>query len=296
MSFGKLMKAVASGARPKTLAAGMVPVWLGGVLAWKLTGNFDSWLWSCTLLGALCVQIATNFFNDAVDGKKGADGVARTGPRRLTGTGEMSFRQVMALGGLFLTGAVFFGMFLCMARGWPMVAIGIPSLFLAYGYTGGPFPLAYRGLGEVFVILFFGFIAVMGTVFVQTGTWPNEAILLGAQVGLLSAVLISVNNFRDREEDAKVGKKTIAVRFGLKFTAAVIWLEIKLAALLGMVWLVMGYPLYGLASIPVFVIGMRIIWGVLTLPPGEGFNRILALGALELILFAAVFHTVAVCF
>jgi 1,4-dihydroxy-2-naphthoate octaprenyltransferase len=296
MSFGKLMKAVASGARPKTLAAGMVPVWLGGVLAWKLTGNFDSWLWSCTLLGALCVQIATNFFNDAVDGKKGADGVARTGPRRLTGTGEMSFRQVMALGGLFLTGAVFFGMFLCMARGWPMVAIGIPSLFLAYGYTGGPFPLAYRGLGEVFVILFFGFIAVMGTVFVQTGTWPNEAILLGAQVGLLSAVLISVNNFRDREEDAKVGKKTIAVRFGLKFTAAVIWLEIKLAALLGMAWLVMGYPLYGLASIPVFVIGMRIIWGVLTLPPGEGFNRILALGALELILFAAVFHTVAVCF
>jgi 1,4-dihydroxy-2-naphthoate octaprenyltransferase len=296
MSFGKLMKAVASGVRPKTLAAGMVPVWLGGVLAWKLTGNFDSWLWSCTLLGALCIQIATNFFNDAVDGKKGADGVARTGPRRLTGTGEMSFRQVMALGGLFLTGAVFFGMFLCMARGWPMVAIGIPSLFLAYGYTGGPFPLAYRGLGEVFVILFFGFIAVMGTVFVQTGTWPNEAILLGAQVGLLSAVLISVNNFRDREEDAKVGKKTIAVRFGLKFTAAVIWLEIKLAALLGMAWLVMGYPLYGLASIPVFVIGMRIIWGVLTLPPGKGYNRILALGALELILFAAVFHTVAVSF
>ena len=290
------MKAVVAGARPKTLAAGMVPVWLGGVLAWKLTGNFDGWLWSCTLLGALCVQIATNFFNDAVDGKKGADGVARTGPRRLTGTGEMSFRQVMALGGLFLIGAVFFGMFLCMARGWPMVAIGIPSLFLAYGYTGGPVPLAYRGLGEIFVILFFGFIAVMGTVFVQTGTWPKEAILLGAQVGLLSAVLISVNNFRDREEDAKVGKKTIAVRFGSKFTAVVIWLEIKLAALLGIAWLVMGYPLYGLASTPVFVIGMRIIWGVLTLPPGKGFNKILALGALELVLFAAVFHAVVACF
>lgn len=183
-----------------------------------------------------------------------------------------------------------------MARGWPMVAIGIPSLFLAYGYTGGPFPLAYRGLGEIFVILFFGFIAVMGTVFVQTGTWPKEAILLGAQVGLLSAVLISVNNFRDREEDAKAGKKTIAVRFGPKFTAVVIWLEIKLAALLGIAWLVMGYPLYGLASLPVFVIGMRIIWGVLTLPPGKGFNKILALGALELILFATVFHAVVACF
>lgn len=293
MSFGTLVKVVISGARPKTLAAGLVPVWLGGVLAWKLTGDFDGWLWSCTLLGALCIQIATNFFNDAVDGKKGADGEARTGPRRLTGTGEMSFRQVMLLGAVFLAGAVIFGAFLVMARGWMMLAIGLPSLFLAYGYTGGPFPLAYRGLGEIFVILFFGFIAVMGTVFVQTGTWPNEAILLGAQVGLLSAVLISVNNFRDREPDAAVGKKTLAVRFGPKFAAGVIWLEIKLAAFLGIVWLLKGYPLFGFASLPVFVIGMRIIWGVLTMPPGKGFNRLLALGALQLILFAAVFHAVA---
>lgn len=292
MSFGTLVKAVVSGARPKTLAAGLVPVWLGGVLAWKLTGNFDAWLWTCTLLGALCIQIATNFFNDAVDGKKGADGENRTGPRRLTGAGEMSFSQVMMLGAVFLTGAIVFGTFLCMARGWPMVLIGIPSLFLAYGYTGGPFPLAYRGLGEIFVILFFGFIAVMGTVFVQTGTWPNDAILLGAQVGLLSAVLISVNNFRDREQDAAVGKKTLAVRFGPKFAAAIIWLEIKVAAFLGIVWLVKGYPLFGLASLPVFVIGMRIIWGVLTMPPGKGYNRLLALGAIELILFAAVFHGV----
>ncbi len=292
MSFGTLVKAVVSGARLKTLAAGLVPVWLGGVLAWKLTGNFDAWLWCFTLLGALCIQIATNFFNDAVDGKKGADGENRTGPRRLTGTGEMSFGQVMGLGVIFLTGAVIFGTFLCMARGWPMVLIGIPSLFLAYGYTGGPFPLAYRGLGEIFVILFFGFIAVMGTVFIQTGTWPNEAILLGAQVGLLSAVLISVNNFRDREQDAAVGKKTLAVRFGPKFAAAIIWLEIKVAAFLGIVWLVKGYPLFGLASLPVFVIGMRIIWGVLTMPPGKGYNRLLALGAIELILFAAVFHGV----
>ena len=211
---GNLMKAVLSGARPKTLAAGVVPVWAGGLLAWKLTGAFDWWLWVCTLLGALCIQIATNFFNDAVDGKNGADGERRTGPRRLTGTGEMRFGQVMGLGGAFLAGAVFFGVFLFLARGWPVLAIGLPSLFLAYGYTGGPFPLAYRGMGEVFVILFFGFVAVMGTVFVQTGTWPVEAVLLGGQVGLLSAVLISVNNFRDREEDALVGKRTLAVKFG----------------------------------------------------------------------------------
>ena len=271
-------------------------MWAGAVLAWKLSGEINWWLLACTLLGALCIQIATNFFNDAVDGKKGADGEARTGPRRLTGTGEMGFGQVMGLGAVFLLGAVFFGTFLVMERGWPMLAIGLPSLFLAYGYTGGPFPLAYRGLGEIFVILFFGFVAVMGTVFIQTGGWPREAVLLGGQVGLLSAVLISVNNFRDREGDALVGKRTLAVRFGGKVAAAVIWLEIKGAALLGIGWLMMGHPLFGLASLPVFVIGMRIIWGVLTLPPGREMNRMLALGALQLVLFAGVFHAVAAFF
>lgn len=296
MNAGNLTKAVLSGARPKTLAAGVVPVWVGGVLAWKLTGNFDAWLWSCTLLGALCIQIATNFFNDAVDGEKGADGELRTGPRRLTGSGEMSFSRVMGLGTVFLVGAVFFGAVLFLERGWPILAIGVPALFLSYGYTGGPFPLAYRGMGEIFVLLFFGFIAVMGTVFLQTGTWPREAILLGSQVGLLSAVLISVNNFRDREEDAKIGKRTLAVIFGGKIAAALIWLEIKAAALLGIAWLAMGYPLFGLASLPVFAIGMRITWGVLTLPADARMNRLLAMGALELVLFAAVFHAVAVFF
>ena len=293
MTSGTLLKAIISGARPKTLAAGVVPVWAGGALAWKLSGSINAWLLACTLLGALCIQVATNFFNDAVDGKKGADGAARTGPKRLTGTGEMSFARVMALGGVFLAGAVAFGTPLVMERGWPMLAIGLPSLFLAYGYTGGPFPLAYRGLGEVFVIGFFGFVAVMGTVFVQTGEWPREAVLLGGQIGLLSSVLISVNNFRDREGDTLVGKRTLAVRLGPKVAAAVIWLEIKGAAFLGVVWLAMGYPLLGLASMPVLLIGMRIIWGVLTLPPDARMNRLLALGALQLILFAAVFHAVA---
>ena len=293
MTSGKLIKAILSGARPKTLAAGVVPVWAGGVLAWKLSGAFDAWLWVCTLLGALCIQIATNFYNDAVDGKKGADGEGRTGPRRLTGTGEMSFAQVMGIGTAFLVGAAFFGAFLVMERGWLMLVIGLPSLFFAYGYTGGPFPLAYRGLGELFVIVFFGFVAVMGTVFIQTGTWPREAVLLGGQIGLLSAVLISVNNFRDREGDELVGKRTLAVRLGRKVAAAVIWLEIKIAAFLGVVWLAMDYPLFGLASMPVLVIGMCIIWGVLTLPPDQRMNRLLALGALELVLFAGVFHAVA---
>lgn len=296
MTTGQWMRLILIGARPKTLAAALVPVWLGGVMAWKLSGEFHPGLWICTLLGAMCIQIATNFFNDAVDGIKGADSEMRTGPKRLTGAGELSSRQVLAVGGIFLLAAVVFGAVLFIERGWVMLAIGLPSLFFAYGYTGGPFPLAYRGLGEVFVILFFGFVAVLGTMFVQMGEVSREGFLLGAQVGLLSAVLISVNNFRDRREDLLVDKKTLAVRFGPKVAAAVIWLEIKIAAFLGIAWLGTDYPLFGLASAPMFMIGMRIIWGVMTMPPGEGFNRLLAMGAAQMIMFASIFHLLATIF
>ena len=288
-----LFKSCLLAARPKTLPAAIVPVWAGCVLAWKITGSCDVALAIWTLLGALCIQIATNFFNDAIDSRKGADTARRLGPVRVTASGLMSPRAVMAAGLVFLTGAAVCGVFLYQARGWPVIAIGIPSLFLAYGYTGGPFPLAYRGMGELFVIAFFGLVAVAGTVFIQTGLWPREALLLGAQVGLLSAVLISINNFRDRGEDSTTGKRTLAVRFGPKVAAAVIWLEIKVAAFAGLGWVAFGHPGLMLASLPVLLLGMRIIWGVFTLPPGPAFNKLLALGGVQLILFAAVFHLAA---
>lgn len=280
-------------ARPKTLPAAVVPVWAGCVLAWKLSGNFDRWLALSTLLGAVAIQLATNFFNDAIDARKGADTARRVGPRRVTASGMLSAPTVMAMGFICLVLALGCGVALFQARGWPIVFIGIPSMFLAYGYTGGPFPLAYRGMGELFVILFFGLVAVTGTVFVQSGEWPVEAFLLGLQVGLLSAVLISINNFRDREEDATTGKRTLAVRLGPKPAAAIIWLEIKIAAFAGLAWLALGQPMLIFASLPVLIIGMRICWGVFTLPPGPAFNRLLALGGLQLVLFAGVFHLAA---
>ena len=287
------LKSCLLAARPKTLPAAIVPVWVGCVLAWKLRGTFDLPLALATLLGAIAIQIATNFFNDAIDARKGADTERRLGPVRVTASGMMSPRSVMRIAAGFLGVALVCGVFLYQARGWPIVLIGIPSLFLAYGYTGGPFPLAYRGMGELFVILFFGLVAVTGTVFIQTGLWPREALLLGAQTGLLSGVLISINNFRDREEDASTGKRTFAVRFGPKPAAALIWLEIKLAAFGGLAWMALGQPALIAASLPVLLIGLRIIWGVFTLPPGPGFNRLLALGGVQLILFAAVFHFAA---
>jgi len=281
-------------ARPKTLPAAIVPVWLGCVLAWKLTGTIDATLAFCTLGGALCIQIATNFFNDAIDHRKGADTANRLGPTRVTASGLMTPDRVMrwALG--FSLAAAAFGTVLVLARGWPILAIGIPSLLLAYGYTGGPFPLAYRGLGELFVVIFFGWIAVAGTVFVQTGTWPPESILLGTQVGLLSAILISINNLRDRAEDATTGKRTLAVRLGPRYAIAIVWLEVKLAAFLGLGWMIYELPYFAIASAPIFLIGLRILWGLITIPPGPAMNRILALGGAQLVFFAAAFHIIAV--
>lgn len=287
------LKSVVLAARPKTLPAAIVPVWAGCVLAWKLTGNFNLLLALCTLGGSIAIQIATNFFNDAIDAAKGADTEKRLGPIRVTASGMMKSSTVMRLACVFLAIATICGVVLYQARGWPVIAIGIPSLFLAYGYTGGPFPLAYRGMGEIFVVLFFGLVAVTGTVFMQTGEWPREALLLGLQIGLLSAVLISINNLRDREEDATTNKRTLAVRFGPKVAVAVIWLELKIAVFAGLVWLAWGHPMLALAGIPVFMLGLRIIWGVMTFPPGPAFNRLLALGGGQLILFATAFHLAA---
>lgn len=259
-----------------------------------MTGAFDLWLAVCTLLGAVSIQIATNFFNDAIDSKKGADTAKRLGPKRVTASGLMSPRAVLGWAAGFLALAALCGAVLVQARGWPILAIGVPSLFLAYGYTGGPFPLAYRGLGELFVILFFGLVAVAGTVFVQTGTWPPEALLLGGQIGLLSAILISINNLRDREEDASTGKRTLAVRLGPKVAVGLIWLEIKVAAFAGLGWIAFDLAPLAIASGPVFLLGLRILWGVLTLPPGPAFNRLLAMAGVQLVFFAAAFHVAAV--
>ncbi len=290
--MNSILKSCILAARPKTLPAAIVPVWLGCMLAWKLEGQFDWWLALCTLMGAVWIQIGTNFFNDAIDNDKGADTERRLGPVRATASGLLSRGQVYgaALGCLLV--AAVFGWFLFQARGWAMVAIGLPSLYLCYGYTGGPVPLAYRGLGEVFVVLFFGVIAVMGTIFVQLGTWPVEGLLLGLQLGLLSAVLISINNLRDREEDAGNAKNTLAVKLGETWGKRVVAIEIFGAFILSFAWLAMGQMSLWLGSSMFIVLGVR-IWGLVREePPSAKYNKFLALGGAQLILFA-VLYTIA---
>lgn len=204
-------------ARPKTLGAAIAPVLVGSVLGWKLSGEFCVWLMLATLSSCMCLQIATNLFNDALDSIKGSDTKERLGPVRITASGMMPPQTVMRAAAGVLVLATLLAIPLLWYRGWPIIAIGIPSLYFCFGYTGGPMPLAYRGLGELFVVLFFGLIAVTGSAFVQSGQWHAEAVVAGLQIGMLSTVLIAINNLRDIEEDTKTGKRTLAVRFGKTF-------------------------------------------------------------------------------
>lgn len=280
-------------ARPKTLPAAIVPVWTGCVLSWVMTGHLHTSLAVSTLIFAIAIQIATNLFNDVIDHCKGADTSRRLGPVRVTASGMMTHRSVMSWALAFIAIAIAAGVILLHARGWPIIAIAIPSLFLTYGYTGGPFPLAYHGMGELFVILFFGLVAVVGTVFIQTGGFPKEGFLLGTQIGCLSAVLISINNLRDREEDLSNNKLTLAARWGRSVGITVIALEIIIVLVLASGWIPAGKPMFALTAIPILILSPCILSAIIRTPPNQSFNRYLALAGLQLLTFGLTFHIIA---
>ena len=273
--------------RPKTLPAAIVPVGVGCALAYRLTGEWHGWLAFCTLMAAIWIQVATNFFNDAIDSQKGADTDARLGPVRATASGQLPVKTVYIAALVCLLFAAAFGLPLCLARGWPMIAIAVPSFYLTYGYTGGPLPLAYKGLGELFVILFFGLVAVMGTVFVQTGLWYVEALVAGLGIGCLSAVLISINNLRDVDEDRSNAKNTLAVKWG-RDAALNIVLVISIVAYACAVCL-FGAGLQLLYFLPALLLGALIMASIYKHPPGKIYNKFLAMSALQLILYALAF-------
>ena len=205
--------------RPRTLSAAAAPVVAACGLA-AADGAFSQLPALAALAGALLIQIATNLANDYYDFMKGGDTDERQGPARVTQAGllapEAVFRGMVASLGL----ATLVGVYLAAVAGWPVVAVGLVSIVLAVGYTGGPFPLAYNGLGDVFVFLFFGLVATATTYYVQAQVWSLDAIVAGAGVGAFSTAILVVNNLRDRETDAAAGKRTLAVRFGDRFSVA----------------------------------------------------------------------------
>jgi len=206
-------------ARPRTLPAALAPVLVGSALALR-EGRLVAPAALACLAFALLVQVGTNFANDYFDFIKGADTSARVGPRRAVAAGLVRpavMRTVML--GVFAA-AFLTGLTLLPYGGWPLLVLGVASIASGLAYTGGPWPLGYHGLGDVFVFIFFGLVAVGATYFVQTGRLSPAALVAGAGVGLLATNILLVNNYRDADTDARADKRTLVVRLGRPFARA----------------------------------------------------------------------------
>lgn len=202
-----------SAMRPRTLPAAVAPVLVGTALAWRAHA-FDAAAAALCLGFALLVQIGTNFANDYYDFIQGADTAARVGPRRAVAAGLIAPKVMRgAMWGVFAAAFVC-GLGLLPWGGPWLLAVGVASILCGIAYTGGPWPLGYHGLGDVFVFIFFGLVAVGATYFVQAGRVSADALLAAVPVGLLAANILVVNNYRDAETDAVAGKRTLVVRFG----------------------------------------------------------------------------------
>lgn len=274
--------------RPKTLSAAIVPVLLGSAASYMLFNEFKPLIFWCALLGALFIQIGTNLVNDAADFIKGADQPDRLGPQRLTQSGAYSAKTVFAMGSVAFLIAMGFGIPLVQEGGWPIMVIGLISILMGYLYTSGPFPLAYIGAGDFFVVIFFGVIAVATTMFLHSGIWSPEGIILGLQVGFLSTTLIAINNLRDIKEDKRAGKKTMAVRLGVNGAKWEIAVVTYFPYVLCVYWLVPHYS--HVAVLPFFSLFLSypMISKIFMSEPGPEYNKFLAQASLHTVVFCVL--------
>lgn len=203
--------------RPKTLVAGAVPVLVGAASA---ADPSRWWLLFPCLFCSLLIQVGTNLFNDVYDFERGADDAQRLGPQRVTQSGLIPAHVVKFAAVACFVGAAVCGVVVAAVASWWLVVVGAVCLLCGWLYTGGPFPLAYHGLGEVFVFVFFGVIATAGSAYAVSGVVSVDSVVAGAVVGALSTGLILVNNLRDVDGDARANKRTLAVRFGVAVSRA----------------------------------------------------------------------------
>ncbi|MBS0628986.1 MAG: 1,4-dihydroxy-2-naphthoate octaprenyltransferase [Verrucomicrobia bacterium] len=202
--------------RPKTLIAALSPICIGSVMAYA-HGSFHLWVLIFTLLTGLGIQISTNMINDLFDHLKGADTPSRKGPVRVTASGLLNVIQMKRMTLAMMTFTTLCGSALIFRGGWIISILVSLALVCAFAYTAGPFALAYLGIGEFFVLIFFGPVATMSTYFLQTLAWNPEAAVAGIAPGLISCAILVINNLRDVEEDRKAGRKNLICRFGPQF-------------------------------------------------------------------------------
>ncbi|MEW5702830.1 MAG: 1,4-dihydroxy-2-naphthoate polyprenyltransferase [Candidatus Zixiibacteriota bacterium] len=276
-------------ARPKTLWTGISPVIVGSALAWH-DHAFVLPAALAALVGAIAIQVGTNFANDLSDHLRGADGTDRLGPTRATQAGWVTPAQMRRAVAFVFALAFLVGIYLVFRGGWPVVAIGLCSLAAAWLYTGGPYPFGYHGLGDIFVFIFFGPVAVVGTYYVQTLTTTSAAWQAAIPMGAWAAAVLCVNNLRDIESDRRAGKRTLAVRLGRR---GAVWEY----AILILVTFLTPIGLYAtdavgpavLAASAVALLGIRLVRRIGRVDQGVALNEVLAATARSQLLYALVF-------
>jgi len=274
-------------ARPRTLVAAVVPVLVGTALAFT-EGRENLWAALAALMGAFFIQIGTNLVNDVVDFKKGADTAERLGPMRVTQAGLLSPGKVAAGAVVAFGLAVACGLYLTSLVGWPLLLVGVVSILCGIAYTAGPYPLAYRGLGDLFVFVFFGVVATLGTYWVETLALAWTPVAASVPVGLLAMGLLVVNNLRDIEGDARVNKRTLAVRLGRRGTIAQYRALLAIAYLsLPVLWGAFGLSPFVLLPLVSLVLAVP-LWRDIGVLSGAELNGVLARTARLQLVFGAL--------
>ena len=276
-------------ARPKTLWAAIGPVLIGTAMAFEAkAGHWPSAL--AALIGAVLIQVGTNFANDYFDFKKGADQRQRLGPTRMTQAGLIKPQSMRTATAVAFSLALLIGAYLVWRGGWPIAVIGLLSILLGIMYTGGPYPLGYHGLGDIFVLVFFGPVAVGGTYYVQALDIDSIVLLAGLSPGLFSVAILTVNNLRDVESDRAAGKRTLPVRFGRTFARMQYLLSIAVATLLPVFFYFTTHRhLFSLLSLLVLPAAVPAIKTVFGKTDGPALNNVLAATGKLLLLYSVIF-------
>jgi len=275
--------------RPKTLSAAFAPVLMGTSMAYA-DGQMHIFTAITALIGALMIQIGTNLANDYFDYMKGADTEERLGPTRVTQAGLVHPTMIRKAFVWCFVIAFLVGSYLMWRGGWPVVLIGVLSIASGIAYTAGPYPLGYNGLGDIFVLIFFGPVAVGGTYYCQTLTINHYVLLAGLSPGLLAMAILAINNLRDIPTDKKAGKRTLAVFFGPLFARMEYLLSILVACAIP-VYLHMStqkHP-YVLLTLLVLVIAIPTLWKVFRTSEGPQLNQALASTGKILMIFSILF-------
>lgn len=277
-------------ARPRTLPAGAVPVVIGTAMAYEAGALHWPSALAC-LIGALLIQIGTNFANDYSDFVKGTDTEERIGPQRAVQSGLVT-PEAMRRAMQFTFALVLVpGAYILYRGGWPYLAIGLASIASGYLYTGGPYPLGYLGLGDVFVLVFFGPVATAGTFYLQAMSLPHEVLAAGFAPGLFSVAILSVNNLRDADGDRLAGKKTLAVRFGKTFARWEYTVSLGLAAIAipAYLWLYTGGHMWCLLGVLALLPALKSVRAVFSNADGSALNAALADTGKCLVIFGVLF-------